>query len=277
MPSTNSPGPELPLGLHIREIKTAVAVWLAYISCLVCYCLLYQKYVNLSPNVNCALGWVIGEWGIWLLIMPLAFRFLREIETQNKHRLSSYLQLATVILIVSLSFRVGVDTIKTSHNIVASTIIFFPRQLFTLGAITLIWYLILRSRSTPQKSDSPKNISLKKYPDTLLVNKGNDECLIRVNNIQCISAAGNYVEIYSNNELYLMRATMKQIEELLPPTVFLRTHRSHIINVNEIDRIKSQPSGNGAVHLRCGKMLSISKKYRSRLQKYRLPSAETVL
>jgi DNA-binding LytR/AlgR family response regulator len=106
-----------------------------------------------------------------------------------------------------------------------------------------------------------------------LVSKGSNVALIRIDQIQCISAAGNYVEIFCNNQLYLMRATMKQIEDLLPREQFLRTHRSHIININEIDRIKSQPSGNGAVQLRCGKMLSISKKYKNQLQKFRAQAA----
>src|SRR5690606_23798256 len=104
------------------------------------------------------------------------------------------------------------------------------------------------------------------YPENLLVSKGHDKCLIRVDRIQSVSAAGNYVEILSENQDYLMRATMKQVEELLPPSSFIRVHRSHIANVEAIDRIKTQPSGNGTVHLRCGKVLGMSKAYNAQLQ-----------
>jgi len=62
---------------------------------------------------------------------------------------------------------------------------------------------------------------------------------------------------------------MKQAEELLPPRQFVRIHRSHIVNMNGIDRIRTQRSGNGTVHLRCGKALAMSKKYRAELQKFR--------
>jgi DNA-binding LytR/AlgR family response regulator len=98
-----------------------------------------------------------------------------------------------------------------------------------------------------------------------LVSKGRDECLIQVDRIECISAAGNYVDIYVGDQTYLMRATMKQVEGLLPPAKFVRVHRSHIANREQIDRIKTHASGNGSVHLRCGKAVSISKKYKQRL------------
>ncbi len=53
-------------------------------------------------------------------------------------------------------------------------------------------------------------------PATLLVSKGADQCLIQIGRIECVSAAGNYVEIVERGQRYLMRATLKQVEDLLP-------------------------------------------------------------
>jgi len=120
-----------------------------------------------------------------------------------------------------------------------------------------------------QPQPQPQPQPPKTYPQTLLVSKGADECLIQVERIEYVNAAGNYVEITAQGQRYLMRATMKQVEDLLPPTDFIRIHRSHIVQRDQIERIKSEPSGHGTVHLRSGRALSMSKKYKSELQRFR--------
>jgi DNA-binding LytR/AlgR family response regulator len=93
--------------------------------------------------------------------------------------------------------------------------------------------------------------------------------LIQISRIECVSAAGNYVEIVERGQRYLLRATLKQVEDLLPATEFIRIHRCHLVRRDEIERIKSQPSGNGTVHLRGGQALPMSKKHKQALQRYR--------
>src|SRR5690606_29775863 len=96
-----------------------------------------------------------------------------------------------------------------------------------------------------------------------------DQCLIQIDRIECVSAAGNYVELIERGQRYLTRATLKQLEDLLPGDEFIRIHRSHLVRRDEIERIKSQPSGNGTVQLRGGWVLPMSKRYKQALQRYR--------
>jgi DNA-binding LytR/AlgR family response regulator len=103
----------------------------------------------------------------------------------------------------------------------------------------------------------------------LLVSKGADQCLIGVGDIQYLVAAGNYIEICARGQRYLLRATLTQLEEILPPGRFVRIHRSHIVEVGQIERISTQRSGSGTVHLRCGATLGMSRSYRPQLQQYR--------
>jgi hypothetical protein len=269
-----------PLQLRLREVQTSFIGWGIYMASLVFYCLIHEIVVSTGVlDLQEIIIWPIREWGIWLFITPITFKILRQHGAITPQRVFFYLKLAAGVLLVSLSFRVGIDYFTTTRGIAPSIVIFFPRHLAAFAVVILIWHLLLRTKplinNLPPANDSDNRDGIRnaEYPRTILVSKGNDECLIRIDQIQCISAAGNYVEIYCNNGLYLMRATMKQVEDLLPPALFLRTHRSHIININEIDRIKTRPSGNGAVQLRCGKILSISKKYKSQLQKYRLQAA----
>jgi len=103
-------------------------------------------------------------------------------------------------------------------------------------------------------------------PVTLLVSKGTQLCWVPVEQVECINAAGNYVEIIAGGQSYLMRTPLKRIEEMLPASCFARIHRSHIVNRRQIERIKTRPSGNGTVHLRNGQLLKMSKKYRNELR-----------
>lgn len=134
------------------------------------------------------------------------------------------------MLLASVAFCVTVDLLTEARGVAAIVIIYVPRYLLVVTALILIW----------------------------LVSKGRDTCLVPVERIQCISAAGNCVEILSENRNYLLRSTMKKVQELLPPSYFIRVHRSHIVNLNEIDRICSRRSGNGTVVLRCGKTVRLN-------------------
>lgn len=260
-----------PFCLHAREVRLSVVAWGLYIACQAAYCTIYESLVSASADFQGMLLWAFSDWGIWMLVTPLALEGLRRCEVRPTKGPMPYLKLLAGILVLSLILRTGIDHLTAFRDPVESPLVFLPRYLVALAAVVLIWRVFLRTRP-PAAKPSPAETN-REYPDTLLVDKGNDECLIRVERIQYISAARNYAEIYCDNQLYLMRATMRQIEERLPPSTFLRTHRSHIVNVNEIERIRTRPSGNGTVQLRCGKLLNLSKTYRDRLQDYRLPAA----
>lgn len=256
------------LGLRLSELRTAVYGWGLYMTALTLYCLAYQKFVlAISPDLGHSLMWSAREWGIWVLLTPIAFQILRRHWPVEDRRLPVFLQMGAGILLVSLGFRVGLDVVTDYRSVLASLVIFLPRHLAALVVVALTWYLLLRSNPPAETSGSSACGS---YPQNILVSRGSDQCLIPVAQIQYVSAARNYAEIYCNGQLYLMRATMQQIENLLPPSLFQRVHRSHIVNINEIERLKTRPPGNGEVRLRCGATLSVSRQYKHRLfEQYR--------
>jgi len=97
------------------------------------------------------------------------------------------------------------------------------------------------------------------------VSKGADQCLIRLSDIQHASAAGNYIELWARNQRYLIRSTMGKLEALLASSDYVRIHRSHLVRVDQIERIRTHRSSNGTVHLRSGHTLPLSKGCRSEL------------
>jgi DNA-binding LytR/AlgR family response regulator len=274
MSANPSVASELPLGIGASEVKVSFVAWSIYLAAVCGYCLVHQLLVsNVVPNVAVTLVTAVREWGIWLLTTPAAFAVLRKQESVERRNLATILQMPTVILLASAAFPVTIDLLTATRDLAASMAIFLPRYVAALVVVYLVYRVFLREKPIVDVNERPQEDAFegkRQYPEALLVSKGSDECLIQVDRVECVSAAGNYVEIYARNQLYLMRATMKQVEQLLPPSEFIRIHRSHIVKCDEIDRIRTVASGNGSVHLRNGKALSMSKQYKRQLQKYRL-------
>jgi two-component system response regulator LytT len=52
--------------------------------------------------------------------------------------------------------------------------------------------------------------------------------------INFIHANGDYIIIKTDAKNYTVHTTLKKIEEKLPASIFLKIHRSYIINLNKI-------------------------------------------
>ncbi|MFD0964848.1 LytR/AlgR family response regulator transcription factor [Pseudofulvibacter geojedonensis] len=57
---------------------------------------------------------------------------------------------------------------------------------------------------------------------------------ILMSDIYLIQAKGDYINIKTNQKNHIVHTTMKKIEEKLPQELFLKVHRSYIINLKEI-------------------------------------------
>lgn len=102
--------------------------------------------------------------------------------------------------------------------------------------------------------------------ERLLLRSRDRERFVEVARIDRIQAEGNYVRIYANGESFLERRTLSSLEAQLDPSRFLRVHRSHLVNLDRVDRIEPRFQGGYAVVLRDGTRLRLSRTYRKRLE-----------
>ena len=86
-----------------------------------------------------------------------------------------------------------------------------------------------------------------------------------VTDIRWIAAEENYVRICTDKETHLLRQTMTGLEQKLDPQMFLRVHRSAIVNLQFVKEVRTESQGDFVVHLVNGHKLSMSRSYHSRL------------
>jgi len=90
---------------------------------------------------------------------------------------------------------------------------------------------------------------------------------LNLDEIDWVEAAANYVRLNVGKESYLFRETISRTSERLDPNLFIRIHRSTIVNVRKIKELIPVNSGEYVVVLKTGKELSCSRGYRSALQR----------
>ncbi|MFY0631909.1 MAG: response regulator transcription factor [Flavobacteriaceae bacterium] len=63
-----------------------------------------------------------------------------------------------------------------------------------------------------------------------------DRRLVKINfsDINIVEAKGDYIKIKTDNKSHIVHSTLKKIEEKLPDDIFLKVHRSYVINLSKI-------------------------------------------
>lgn len=83
-----------------------------------------------------------------------------------------------------------------------------------------------------QKANNNQVIQIK---NSLFLKKNSLFKRVSLDEILFIQADNNYSTVYTKTEKFVYSIVMKKIEDQLPKDLFLRAHRSYIVNVNAID------------------------------------------
>jgi two-component system LytT family response regulator len=90
--------------------------------------------------------------------------------------------------------------------------------------------------------------------------------IIPLHEIQYLEAADDYVKLHTREGSFLKKKTMNYFEQVLDPNLFVRTHRSFIINVQQITRIDAYEKENQLAILTSGAKVPVSKNGYSKLK-----------
>jgi two-component system, LytTR family, response regulator len=92
--------------------------------------------------------------------------------------------------------------------------------------------------------------------------------ILRVDDVDWIEAAANYVRVHIGAKQYLVRETMTNLETRLDPEKFLRIHRSVIVRKDRIKELEPLFQGDYSIILVDGSRLTSSRGYRDRIQNF---------
>jgi two-component system LytT family response regulator len=93
----------------------------------------------------------------------------------------------------------------------------------------------------------------------IVVKNGSKIKIIPVHDIFYLEAADDYVKIHTQEGYFLKNKTMSHFEQVLDGQQFVRSHRSYIINVQQITRIDPYEKDNHVAILRSGVKVPVSR------------------
>lgn len=93
----------------------------------------------------------------------------------------------------------------------------------------------------------------------IAVRNGNKINVIPVDDVLYFEAEGDYIKIHTSDANHLKEKTMKFFEEHLDPGLFVRIHRSYIVNVNEVSRLEQYEKESYLAILKNAEKLKVSK------------------
>jgi two-component system LytT family response regulator len=92
----------------------------------------------------------------------------------------------------------------------------------------------------------------------IVVRKGSNIVIVPIHTVYYIEAFDDYVKIHTKDGFYLKKKTMSYFEKTLDPTMFVRIHRSYLLNVQELTRIEPLEKDNHVALLRNGTRIPLS-------------------
>lgn len=104
-----------------------------------------------------------------------------------------------------------------------------------------------------------------KHLERIAVKSTGRVTFVKVEDIDWVEAADNYVNLHAGSENHLHRETMASLESQLPPEKFIRISRSTIVNLDRIKELQPLFHGDYSVILNHGTKLTLSRSYRDRL------------
>jgi two-component system LytT family response regulator len=117
-------------------------------------------------------------------------------------------------------------------------------------------------------NDEPAQVTGNAYTTRIVFKSRGRILFLPVGDIRWIGAEENYVRICAGAESHLLRETMARLEKRLDPQMFLRVHRSSIVNLQFLKEVRSEADGESTVVLTSGEKIPMSRSYRSRIQNW---------
>lgn len=209
------------------------------------------------------------------VVLPVLFYFLNQLNLSWENLRWRALWLIPLFLLfaflhigVFISVRIFLWNLVGEEYVINSVLLGLlyeiRKELLTFLAILAIYYsysFILTRLQGEAKflSQSDNEGKQEIYRSQFLVKMLGRDYLVRVDQIQWVQSASNYVLLNCGDRNYPMRQTLKGIASELDPRQFIRVHRTAIVNLEKVSALKEK--GDIQLELRTGETVPVSKTY----------------
>lgn len=105
------------------------------------------------------------------------------------------------------------------------------------------------------------------YPQHIIIRTGSEIIRVDTNSIYSIEAAGDYMCFSCRGgKTYIVRKTMKKLQDELDPQQFIRIHRSNMVNRDSITTVTNDENGEVSVHLNNDQIFKVSRRYKNKVE-----------
>lgn len=109
-------------------------------------------------------------------------------------------------------------------------------------------------------------MNISKYPERILVQSNNKIVNISLENVIRIEAYGDYSKLITKDKTYVSNYGISNLEEKLNSAIFIRVHRSSIINLNEVKELNKY-TRNYDIKMNNGDIVRVSQGYMENIKK----------
>ncbi len=172
--------------------------------------------------------------------------------------LSAGAALVTAILINPITFMmIGRNIHTVPVEILSTGTLYFALLFFIWSAL----YFQLKGESLLH---APSPAAEKAQASRVFqVEKRGEIRQLRADDLVCVCANGDYVDLVTAANTYLKKDTLANLEALLDPERFKRVHRSTIVNAAKIERVTPMSGGSFEITLEGGRSVQSSRAYRT--------------
>jgi len=132
--------------------------------------------------------------------------------------------------------------------------------------MALIADLTGKGEIEPEALAAAAGAAVRRYATMLPIRSGRETIRLDVTTIDWIDAAGDYMCLHAGGATHVLRATMKELEDMLDPAVFQRVHRSTIVNLARVRSLRPHVNGECFLRLQSGQEVKLSRSFRDKVE-----------
>ncbi|HEX7113663.1 MAG TPA: LytTR family DNA-binding domain-containing protein [Steroidobacter sp.] len=95
--------------------------------------------------------------------------------------------------------------------------------------------------------------------ERIFVREANAVVPLTLADVLRVEAQDDYVSVHTQRRSYLMTLRLHELEQRLPNPPFIRVHRSHIVNLDHVERITGLDSSRFEVRMKGGDVVPVSR------------------